>query len=351
MRIRIITRIQAICLVLSLFLGVFALGLGAGWMLFKGNGQPGGAVEAFAPAGQTPDWEGESTPLPLGPPAQTAGPELTNLFSFATPSSPSNLPVITPAAALTMTPEPAVTPTLEPGGFRIEVVRGPNVSGSAGRKRILIYHTHTYEAYTQTPEYTYEPTEKWRTKNNQCNVVRVGEELAQLLTAAGFEVVHDTAAYEPPVLSTSYTRSLKMLEESLGRGENYDLYIDLHRDGGNGSNTVQVGDQRIARIMFLVGKGTGLTSAGFDEKPDWEKNLAIAQAITNELNTQVPDLCRPVKLSTSRYNQHIAPRCVLIEAGSNMNTLEEALASVPYLSDAIRAVLNAPEATQAPEGQ
>lgn len=131
MRIRVITRIQAICLVLSLFLGVFALGLGAGWMLFGGRVQAEDLAEVFAPVGQTLDWEGETTSLPLEPPRQTAPPELTNLFSFATPSPPSSLPVITPAASPSQTPGPSVTPTLEPGGFRIEVVRGPNISGSA----------------------------------------------------------------------------------------------------------------------------------------------------------------------------------------------------------------------------
>jgi stage II sporulation protein P len=223
------------------------------------------------------------------------------------------------------------------------VIRGPGVSGLAGKKRILIYHSHTYEAYKQTPENTYEPTEEWRTKDNQHNVVRVGEELARLLDAAGFDAVHDTTAYEPPVLGTSYTRSLKMLEDSVSRGDKYDLYIDLHRNAAStavANNTVQVGDQKIARLMMLIGNGAGVTGAGFDAQPDWEKNLHIAQAITDSLNEQIPELCRPVKLTKQRYNQHVAPCCILIEVGNNINTLEEALASVPYLADAIRSVLS-----------
>ena len=344
MRIRVITRIQAVCLVLSLFLGVFAFGLGAGWMLFADKGQPEDAAEAFAPIGQTPDWEGEITPLPLGSPPQTTAPELTNLFSFATPSPPASLPAITPAPTFSVAPAPSVTPTLEPGGFRIEVVKGPGLSGPAGQKRILIYHTHTYEAYEPTQENNYEAAQQWRTKDNRYNVVRVGDELTRLLTAAGYTVVHDTTAYEPPVLSSSYTRSLKMLEDSVARGETYDLYIDLHRDayssGMAGNNTVQVGDQKIAKLMMLIGKGTGRTGAGFDIKPDWEKNLTIAQNITDALNAQVTNICRPVNLTSNRYNQHVAPCCILVEVGNNKNTLEEVLASVPYLSDAIVAALS-----------
>ena len=346
MRIHVITRIQAICLVLSLFLGVFALGLGAGWMLFDAKSQQGEAAEVFAPVDQTPHEEGVFTPLPTGSQVQAVtSPKLTNLFSFTTPSPASSLPVITPAMTQTSAmPELSATPTLEPGGFRIEVIKGSNKSGTAGGKRVLIYHSHTYEAYEPTQENSYEPTQQWRTKDNRYNVVKVGDELARLLTAAGLTVVHDSTAYEPPVLSSSYTRSLKMLEESTSKGEAYDLYIDLHRDayssGMAGNNTVQVGDQQIARLMMLIGKGTGLTGAGFDKRPDWEKNLAIAQSITDSLNAQVQNICRPVNLTSNRYNQHIAPCCILVEVGNNMNTLEEALASVPYLSDAIVAVLS-----------
>ena len=360
MRIRFYTRSQAARLALCLFLGIFALGLGVGlalpWVM-SGQEEP---VAAFAPLENGPvlDLFSSATPTPTPLPTSLpfSNPDTTpisiNLFTLETPSpqtmAPSQSPaVLTPSLAPPILP----TPTLKPGEFHIEVVQGPGVGVTSGKMRVLIYHTHTYEAYTPTQEHPYAQTEEWRTKDNQCNVVRVGEELATLLTAAGFEVVHDTTAYEPPVLSTSYTRSLKMLEESLGRGEKFDLYIDLHRDGGGGNNTVQVGDRRLARIMLLIGKGTGQTSAGFDKKPDWEKNLAIAQAITDDLNGQVPDLCRAVKLSSSRYNQHIAPHCILIEAGSNKNTLEEVLASVPYLSDAIKAVLTAPQATATPDGR
>jgi stage II sporulation protein P len=350
MRIRFYTRTQAICLALSLFLAVFVLGFVIGFALTGFNPPAQRALEAFAPM------EG-ATPLLTAAPSDTPLPsQITteiNLFAISTPTPEITMaPPVTPSPVLTpipsQTPEPTLSPAPSPGGFNIQVIRGPGVSGTTGKKRILIYHTHTYEAYKPTPENTYEPTEKWRTKDNRYNVVRIGEELARLLTAAGFDVVHDTTAYEPPVLGTSYTRSLKMLEDSMSRGEKYDLYIDLHRNASSATavsnNTVQVGDQKIARMMMLIGDGSGVTSAGFDARPDWEKNLNIAQAITDSLNEQVPELCRPVKLTKQRYNQHVAPNCILIEAGNNINTLEEALASVPYLADAIRSVLSAQSA-------
>ena len=170
-------------------------------------------------------------------------------------------------------------------------------------------------------------------------MVRVGRELERLLTAKGFSVTHDTTAFEPPKLSSAYARSLSMLEARAAAGESYDLYIDLHRDAytasQKGSNTVQTAAGPCARLMLLIGKGEGQTEQGFDQRPDWESNLAIARQLTDALNAQEDGLCKEVCLKSGRFNQHIAPCCVLIEAGNNRNTLEEALAAMPYLADAI----------------
>ena len=224
-------------------------------------------------------------------------------------------------------------------GFTIEVL-GTDVQTQP--KRVLIYHSHTYEAYEQTDE-RYRETEKWRTADNAHNVVRVGGELAALLRSHGLEVVHDSTAFEPPTLSTAYTRSLQMLENRQAAGETYDLYIDLHRDAyaasSTGKNTVNVGGVETARLMLLVGKGEGQTGQGFDVKPDWPTNLAIAQRVTDALNDQAEGLCRDVCVKSGRFNQHIASGCVLVEAGNNHNTLEEVLSAMPWLADAIVQVL------------
>ena len=67
--------------------------------------------------------------------------------------------------------------------------------------------------------------------DNRANVVAVGEALTASLRALGFQVVHDTTAFEPPKLSDAYTRSLSMLEARAAAGRRaVDLYIDLHRD-------------------------------------------------------------------------------------------------------------------------
>ena len=49
-----------------------------------------------------------------------------------------------------------------------------------GNAKILIYHTHINEAYSQTDSYTYKETGSYRTKDKSKNVARIGEELKNL---------------------------------------------------------------------------------------------------------------------------------------------------------------------------
>lgn len=224
--------------------------------------------------------------------------------------------------------------------LRVEVIREETPTDGDGPS-VLIYHTHTWEAYAQIEDARYVETEKWRTSDHTANVVAVGRALANSLRAMGCLVVHDETDFEPPNLDTAYQRSLGMLEQRAAAGETYDLYIDLHRDAISTQSTlirtVNIGGVDMARFMVLVGKGTG---SGFDVKPDWEANYAIAEMITESLNGQCDNLAREIKVKTGRFNQHIAPRCVLIECGNNLNTLQETLAGIPYLAQAVMDALN-----------
>lgn len=220
--------------------------------------------------------------------------------------------------------------------LQVEIIREESLAAEHVGKRVLIYHTHTYEAYEQTEDDPYQQKEKWRTTDNAHNVVTVGKALAASLQALGIEVTHDTTAFEPPTLDDAYSRSLTMLEQRIQQGETYDLYIDLHRDAIASTSTIKqtvnIGGEDVARFMVLIGKGT---TGGYTQTPDWEANLVYANCITESLNQQCSNLARDVKIKTGRFNQHVDDCCVLIECGMNTNTLEEVLAGIPYLAQAI----------------
>lgn len=236
--------------------------------------------------------------------------------------------------------------------LRIEVIvpqqQEPAVQAAAAaaeaeeKPRVLIYHTHTWEAYEMTEDERYTPTETWRTKDERHNMIRVGEVLADHLRALGFDVTHDRTAFEPPNLSQSYARSLSMLEERMDGGERYDYIFDVHRDAYsgpyNGANGISLDGRQAAYVMMLVGKGTGATGSGFDERPDWPQNLALAQAITDEMNSLAAGISREVKIKTGRFNQHVSTGALLIEVGNNRNTLAEALAACPVIAQAVAGV-------------
>ncbi len=208
-------------------------------------------------------------------------------------------------------------------------------------KRVLIYHTHTHEAYEMDYPDEYVELERWRTDDDEHNIVRVGAELTTLLEARGFEVVHDETDNEQNDLSTAYERSLVTLDAYAG--ESFDLYIDMHRDAytEGQAQTCSYGGESAAKLMVLIGSGEN-----FNVKPFYKQNFAFAQKLTEAVNGVCPGLCRDVMVKTGRYNQHIGVNAILVEVGNNRNTLEQALASMPALADAITHVMLPEDADQ-----
>lgn len=215
-----------------------------------------------------------------------------------------------------------------------------------GKYNILIYHTHTTEAYRQTEGYTYKAAGDSRTREKDKNVIAVGDKLKEELESYGFGVLHDTTDHEPPSLSTSYDRSLVTMKKYQQEYPEIDIYIDLHRDAANveksQNDVVEIDGKRCARIMFVVGKGERKNTEGVVPlpKPNWEANYALAKSICEQLDGFNDNFTRDIRVKTGRYNQHVSDMSLLVEVGHNANTLEEALNSMPYLAKAISQVVS-----------
>jgi len=224
-----------------------------------------------------------------------------------------------------------------PASLHVEVI--PDVQASADdsieQAHILIYHTHTHEAYQQDEKNPYHALEAWRTLDTEHSIVRIGTALADQLRSMGHIVTHNTSDHEQDSLSDSYVRSLKTLENY---DETFDLCIDLHRDAyAEGARlNLNYENENYAQLMMLVGRGDNYVAS---DKPDYEGNLDFSQRLTGNLNRIVPGICRNVTVKPGRYNQHIGKRSVLIEVGHNMNTLQEALNSVPVLAQGIDKII------------
>lgn len=221
------------------------------------------------------------------------------------------------------------------------------VTVDKNKPQVLIYHTHTTEAYNPTEKDPYVKTSDWRTNDAQKNILRVGEELTRILTEQyGLNVIHDVTNHEPPYLGTAYERSWETMQKYHEQYPEIELFIDLHRDaytlkeGQKNTDFVVIDGKQVAKCMFVVGTGEGKTGAGFAVKPNYAQNYALALEITQKLQKLDPKLARPIRVKTGRYNQHIPGRSLLIEMGHNANTLEEVLNCVPYMATAIAQSIN-----------
>ena len=73
--------------------------------------------------------------------------------------------------------------------------------------------------------------------------------------------------------------------------------------------------------------------------PNWRENLRFALRLQAALHTQYNGIMRPLYLVDSRYNQHLTHGSLLIEVGSDANTVSEAVYSGEILGKTLAQVL------------
>lgn len=193
------------------------------------------------------------------------------------------------------------------------------------KPQVLIMHTHTTESYLSEESSSYNTEASFRTKDNTQNMVRVGEQIVSVLEQAGIGVLHDTTLHDYPSYSGSYARSAETVKKYLEQYPSVKIVLDIHRDaiGSNGSitaPTTTVDGRKAAQIMIISGCDDGTM-----DMPNYLKNFAFAAALQNQLEQMYPTLTRPVLFDYRKYNQDLTTGSLLIEIGSNANTLDQAV--------------------------
>ena len=206
--------------------------------------------------------------------------------------------------------------------------------------QILILHSHGSEAYSQNDGDLYQESDAYRTTDCTHNVVKVGEEIATVFRAYGFQVLHDTNLYDYPAYNGAYDRSLAAVKQWLADYPTISIVLDVHRDALVGSDgevyklVSQEAGEKVAQVMLVVGSNdTGL------EHPRWTDNLAFAVRLQKNLVTGYDSLARPIVLRSSRYNQQLLPGSLLVEVGGHGNTLTEAIAGARLWADNVARTL------------
>ncbi len=219
---------------------------------------------------------------------------------------------------------------------------GLNFKISKGKPQVLIVHTHASEAFTPTDKSYYVPSDPDRTENTSFNVVRVGNEMTEVLNKAGIETLHDTTLHDYPSYNGSYKNCLATVSRYLSEYPSIKVVLDIHRDAMTTSDGTKlkvcttIEGKKTAQIMIVCG-----TDANGLEHPHWRENFKLALRFQAKMNEMYPTLARPLSLVKERYNMHTSNGSLLIEVGSNGNTLEEAINGGRSCAAAIAQTLNA----------
>ncbi len=205
--------------------------------------------------------------------------------------------------------------------------------------RVLIVHTHSSESYTPTGKNYYLPTDPDRTEDTRYNVVRVGDEMARVLTEKGISVVHDRTINDYPSYNGSYTRMLSRIKDYLEEYPSIKVVIDVHRDAVTRDNEMvklcsTIDGNKVAQVMLI----SGTNQAGLPND-NWQDGLTFAMKYQREMNKLYPGLARPVFLAKERYNCHTTKASFILEVGTSVNTLEEAIAGAELAADALGELL------------
>ena len=202
--------------------------------------------------------------------------------------------------------------------------------------QVLVVHTHTTECYNGDAM----SGETERTTDDEKNVVAVGKVICGILEEYGIQTVHDTTVHDYPSYQSAYTRTLTTIDSNLKKYPSIKIVLDVHRDAfvySDGSKlkvTCEQNGVSTAKVMLVV----GTDSMGLPH-PDWRGNFAFAAKIQNAAQMMYPGLMRPIDLRRERFNMHMTRGSLLLEVGSNGNSLAEALEGAADAARAIAAVI------------
>lgn len=208
------------------------------------------------------------------------------------------------------------------------------VSKDAPGPQILIYHTHSQEAFADSVP-----------GDENDTIMGVGEYLASILRDKyGYEVLHHTGQYDVESRDDAYSRSLPAIQQVLEENPGIQVVIDLHRDAmAEGTHLVMDLDGRpTARFMFFNGlsrtRKTGNISYLYNE--NLESNLAFSFQMQLKAVQYYPGLTRKIYLKGYRYNMHLRPKTLLIELGAQNNTVEEVMNACEPMAHILDMVLS-----------
>ena len=114
----------------------------------------------------------------------------------------------------------------------------------------------------------------------------------------------------------------------------------MHRDSvASGDDkiklTTEIEGKKAAQVMLVMGSQTGSVTG----HSKWQENLKLAFKLQQKLENKYPTLARPLMLVSKLYNQNLTTGSLLLEFGTDANSLEEACYSAKLVGNAIGELL------------
>lgn len=196
---------------------------------------------------------------------------------------------------------------------------------------ILIYHTHSQEAFADST-------------GSNMTIVQVGDYLEKILVEKyGYEVIHVTTPFDMLDGNLDRSKAYTYAQEEIGaivsEHPEIDMVIDLHRDGVNESLhfVTDIDGRPTAKVMLFNGISYSKNQGNIDYlyNPYLEDNLALTYQMFLLGKTYYPDFFRCIYIEAYRYNLHLCRRSMLIEAGAQTNSFEEVINAMEPLSELI----------------
>ena len=211
---------------------------------------------------------------------------------------------------------------------------------NSAQPQVLIYHTHTSEAYLdESVDYFYESYYS-RTQNTDFSVVAVGDRIAAELEKNGIKTLHDTTVHDS-TYNGAYDRSAQTVAADMAENSSIKVALDIHRDalGTEARKVKPVFDcngKQAAQIMIL----SGCDYYGERDFDNWQNNLSFALKLQNTAEQMYPGMTRPLSFDFFAYNEYICDGSLLIEVGSDANSIEEAEITGTLLGKVLARVLS-----------
>lgn len=220
-----------------------------------------------------------------------------------------------------------------PLGFEVENTDEPQV---------LVVHTHATESYLQQDNGVYYSEYLGHSADDNENLTSAGTALADSLTENGITALHSLTHHDEPSYNGSYDRSAATIYDYLEKYPSIKVIIDFHRDalgyGGEDGKikpTFEVNGKKAAQIMIM----SGYDPNGDYDFESWEENLNFALKIQQKAEQLYPGMTRPLYFGDFAYNMNINSGSLLIEVGTDVNTLDEAKLTGKLLGNVLAEVL------------